>query len=76
MTITVGEEVERTVYDFPVELGEPEKSALLEHAMETITTDEMDELLLGWVMVKILQEELDRFELSKETLNTPVDEEK
>lgn len=73
MAINVGEEQERKVFDFPVELTEPHRSALLRIAMEEISTEEMDELLLEWVMLKILREKLEEFE---ETLNTEDREDK
>jgi hypothetical protein len=70
MFIEVGEEVEKVVYDFPVTLDDETKSALLRHAQDEITVEEMDELLLQWVMVKILTDKVE------ETLNTPPEEDK
>jgi hypothetical protein len=61
MSIEVGEEVEKTVYDFPVEIDGEDRAALLRYAQDEITVEEMDELLLQWVMIKILQDKMDEF---------------
>jgi hypothetical protein len=66
MAIEVGEEKETVVYDFPVTIEGEDREALLRHAQDEITVEEMDELLLQWVMVKIIEEKLAEFTDSAE----------
>jgi hypothetical protein len=70
MSVKVGEEVEKTVWDIPIELDEQTKQMLLVRAQDEITVDEMDELLLQWVIVKIIREDVE------ERLNTATEEDK
>jgi len=61
MAIKVGEEKAETVYNFPVEIDEPERSSLLTLAKREISEEEMEELLLEWVMLKIIREKTEEF---------------
>lgn len=54
----LGEEKERVVYDFEVDMTDEEKRILLEYAMDNIPIDVMDNLLLNWAMIDILEKKI------------------
>ena len=70
MFIEVGEEVERTVYDFPVEMDEKTMDVMFEYARKYMTEDEFEKIMVEWAMVDILTKKIE------ETLNTENQEDK
>ena len=70
MFIDVGEEVEKTVYDFPCEMDDEMMDFMFEVARNEMTEDEFTQMMVEWAMVHILKEKME------ETLNTLSEEDK
>ena len=64
MDIKVGEEVEKTVYDFPCEMDDEMLDFLFEYARNKMSEDEFTEMMAQWAMVDIITKKVN------ETLNT------
>ena len=73
MFIDVGEEVEKTVYDFPVEMDDQMMDFMFEVARNEISEDEFTQMMVEWAMVHIITEKVKEF---TESLNTEDQEDK
>ena len=54
----VGNETERIVYDFPVELDDREYIAMFEYARDAISEEDFERIMIEWAMVDILEKKL------------------
>ena len=67
--IKVGEEKERTVYDFPVDMGDKERIFFFEYAREKMTDDEFEDLMIEWALTKIVTDAVTEYSKNLNTEN-------
>jgi len=70
MEIEIGEEVEKTVYDFPCDMDDEMLDYMFEYARENMSEEKFTEMMVGWALVDILTKKME------ETLNTQPEEDK
>lgn len=56
MDLTVGKEQEKTVYDFPVDMGEKERIIFFEYARNNMTEEDFENVMIEWALTKIVTE--------------------
>ena len=70
MDIEIGEEVEKTVFDFPCEMDDEMMDFMFEYARNEMSEDVFTEMMVQWAMVDIINKKV------SETLNNQAQEDK